>query len=90
METVDQYLARGGRIQQVPIQPARLERQPQGEALRKRSERRLLMRRGNKKGSQLAPRSHICPDRESIKSSNPLLALVLARAILAVQGVSYD
>ena len=36
METVDQYLARGGRIQQVPIQPARLERQPRGEALRKR------------------------------------------------------
>lgn len=48
------------------------------------------MLRGNKKGSQLAPRSHICPDRESIKSSNPLLALLLARAILAVQGVSYD
>ena len=48
------------------------------------------MLRGNKKGSQLAPRSHICPDRESIKSQNSLLNRLLAGAIRVVQGVSYD
>jgi hypothetical protein len=41
METVEEFLARGGQIQRVPIQPTKLEKLPHGEAQRRRLEREL-------------------------------------------------
>ena len=40
-ETVEEFLARGGQIQRVPIQPTKLEKLPHGEAQPRRLEREL-------------------------------------------------